>query len=151
MPFTVLVCVDGSELAEAALVDGLAVLKEHERTVIATVIDSADPMLVVGTGFAAGVMTGDELETMQREHRAAAQRMLTETAERLGHPDAELMVLEGAAGPAICDLAESLPASVVVIGTRGHGGIRRAVMGSVSDHVVRNAPCAVLTRNPDAD
>ena len=43
MPFTVLVCVDGSELAEAALVDGLAVLKEHERTVIATVIETRQP------------------------------------------------------------------------------------------------------------
>lgn len=149
MPFTVLVCVDGSELAEAALVEGLAVLKEHERTVIATVIDAADPMLVVGTGFAAGVMTGEELDTIQRQARDEAQRMLTETAARLGHPEAELMVLEGPAGPAICDLAESLPASVIVLGTRGHGGIRRAVLGSVSDHVVRNAPCVVLTRNPE--
>ena len=149
MPFTVLVCVDGSELAEAALVEGLSVLKAHERTVIATVIDAADPMLVVGTGFAAGVMTGEELDTIQREAHDQAQQMLSETAARLGFGDAELMVLEGAAGPAICDLAESLPASVVVLGTRGHGGIRRAVLGSVSDHVIRNAPCAVLTRNPE--
>ncbi len=149
MPFTVLVCVDGSELAEAALVDGLGVLKEHERTVIATVIDAADPMLVVGTGFAAGVMTGEELDTIQRQAREQAQQMLSETAARLGFGDAELMVLEGVAGPAICELAESLPASVIVLGTRGRGGIRRAVLGSVSDHVVRHAPCVVLTRNPE--
>jgi len=149
MPFTVLVCVDGSELAEAALVDGLAVLKEHERTVIATVIEAADPMLVVGTGFASGVMTGEELDTMQSEASAAAKRMLAETATRLGLPDAELLVLEGTPGPAICDIAATLPASVIVLGTRGHGGIRRALLGSVSDHILRNAPCVVMTRNPD--
>ena len=149
MPFTVLVCVDGSELAESALVEGLAVLRDHERTVLVTVVSGPDSSLVVGTGFAGGVMSGDELVTVQQEKVAEARAMLKETAARLGHSDAELMVLEGPAGTAICELAASLPASAIVIGTRGHGGVRRAVLGSVSDHVVRHAPCVVLTRNPD--
>ena len=59
------------------------------------------------------------------------------------------MILTGAPGPAVCDLATSLPASVVVMGTRGRGGLRRTVLGSVSDHVVRNAPCPVVTTGPD--
>lgn len=150
MPFTVLVCVDGSELAESALVEGLAALREHERTVLVTVVDGPDSSLVVGgSGFAGGVLTGEELAAIQDEKVSEAQAMLKETATRLGHTDAELVVLEGSAGPAICDLAASLPASVIVLGTRGRGGIRRAVLGSVSDHIVRHAPCVVLTRNPD--
>ena len=32
----------------------------------------------------------------------------------------------------------------IVRGSRGRGGLRRAVLGSVSDHVVRNAPCPVV-------
>jgi nucleotide-binding universal stress UspA family protein len=150
MPFTVLVCVDGSELAESALVEGLAVLREHERTVLVSVVDGPDTSLVMGgSGFAGGVLTGEELAKIQREKIAEAESMLKETATRLGHADAELVVLEGAAGSAICELAETLPASVIVLGTRGRGGLRRAVLGSVSDHVVRHAPCVVLTRNPD--
>lgn len=149
MPFTVLVCVDGSELAEMALVEGLAVLRGHERTVLATAIEAPDPMLVVGTGMAGGVMTGAELGSIQDERESTARAMLAETATRLGLADAELMVVAGQAGPALCELAASLPASVMVIGTRGHGGIRRAVLGSVSDHIVRHAPCVVLSRNPD--
>lgn len=149
MPFTVLVCVDGSQLAEAALLEGLAALHEHERTVIATVIEPPDSSLVVGTGFAGGVLTGEELDAAQNERVTEAETMLRETATRLGLADAELAVLEGSPGPALVDFASSLPASVMVIGTRGHGGVRRAVLGSVSDHVVRNAPCVVLTRNPD--
>ena len=53
-------------------------------------------------------------------------------------------MLAGSPGPSICELAAALPASVVVIGSRGRGGFRRAVLGSVSDHVVRHAPCPVV-------
>jgi nucleotide-binding universal stress UspA family protein len=34
----------------------------------------------------------------------------------------------------------------VVLGTHGHRGIRRAIMGSTSDHVVRHAACPVLVQ-----
>ena len=56
------------------------------------------------------------------------------------------MAIVGRPGYAICELAESLPASVVVVGTSGHGGLRRAVMGSTSDHIIRHAPCPVLVQ-----
>ena len=60
--------------------------------------------------------------------------------------DVELMAVVGEPGAAICDLAEQLPASVVVIGTSGRSGLRRAVMGSTSDHVIRHAPSPVLVQ-----
>ena len=44
----------------------------------------------------------------------------------------------------IVALAEDIGAGLVVMGSRGHGGIRRALMGSVSDAVVRHAHCPVL-------
>mgnify|MGYP002682369191 CR=1 FL=1 len=40
--------------------------------------------------------------------------------------------------------AEEVEATVVVVGSRGHGAIKRALLGSVSDHLVRHAPCPVL-------
>jgi nucleotide-binding universal stress UspA family protein len=45
---------------------------------------------------------------------------------------------------AIVHLSEDKGAALIVIGSRGHGGVRRAVMGSVSDSVVRHALCPVL-------
>jgi len=147
MAMTVLLCTDGSELAESALREGLALLGPADRVVVATVVEPVDPTLVTGTGLAGGVLSPVEASRMEDQSIADATGVLTATCDRLGLTGAETRILLGSAGPALCELAESLPASVVVMGTRGRGGLRRAVMGSVSDHVVRNAPCPVLTRN----
>jgi nucleotide-binding universal stress UspA family protein len=144
MPLTVLLCTDGSDLALEALRAGLAVLAPPERIVVATVIEPADPMLVTGTGMAGGVMSLEESQGLHDAHRATAQAVLDETCTALGLTGAETKVLEGGPGPSLCQLAGELPASVLVMGTRGRGGLRRAVLGSISDHVVRNAPCPVV-------
>jgi nucleotide-binding universal stress UspA family protein len=51
----------------------------------------------------------------------------------MGRPDEEIAVL-----------AQELGAGLVAVGSRGLGGIRRALVGSVSGSVVRHAPCSVL-------
>ena len=45
---------------------------------------------------------------------------------------------------AIVGFAEDTGVGLIVIGSRGRGGIRRALMGSVSDSVVRHAHCPVM-------
>ena len=45
---------------------------------------------------------------------------------------------------AIVHLAEDIGADLIVIGSRGHGGLRRALMGSVADSVVRHVHCPVM-------
>jgi nucleotide-binding universal stress UspA family protein len=57
---------------------------------------------------------------------------------------AEAHLRVGAAAAEIVDLAEDIGAGLIVMGSRGLGGIRRALMGSVSDSVVRHAHCPVL-------
>ncbi len=145
MGLTVLLCTDGSELSLRALSAGLAVLAPADRVVVATVVEADDPTLVTGTGFAGGVMSPAESWERQLDRTNAAQEVLERTVAALGRPDAETVIRAGDAGPELCSLAAELPASVIVIGTRGRGGFVRAVLGSVSDHVVRNAPCPVVT------
>jgi nucleotide-binding universal stress UspA family protein len=48
-------------------------------------------------------------------------------------------------------LAEEIGAGLIVIGSRGRGGIRRALMGSVSDSVVRHAHCPVMVVRPEEE
>jgi nucleotide-binding universal stress UspA family protein len=58
------------------------------------------------------------------------------------------LVWEGEPGPAIIDAATSERADMIVVGTRGRSRVERMVLGSVSDHVVRNAHCPILIVRP---
>jgi nucleotide-binding universal stress UspA family protein len=51
----------------------------------------------------------------------------------------------------IVALAEELGVDLIVMGSRGLGGVRRALMGSVSDSVVRHAHCPVLVVRPEKE
>jgi len=144
MAAPILLCTDGSPLAIDALATGLELLGPGRELVLVTVVDEPDPTLVTGTGFAGGVMTPEELEARTAAAVTHAETVLDETTEALGLGPVETRALHGDAGVAICALADELGAAAVVIGSRGHGGLRRAVLGSVSDHVVRHAPCPVV-------
>ena len=145
-PMTVLLCTDGSDLALTAIREGLALLAPAQRTVLLSVAAAVDPTLVTGTGFAGGVMSFDDKNDLIEAQRESAQRILDETVADLGLADAETIVRLGDAGHTICEVAAELPASVVVLGTHGRSGLRRAVIGSTSDHVVRHAACPVLVQ-----
>jgi nucleotide-binding universal stress UspA family protein len=141
---TLLLCTDGSPLATTALQRGLEVVAAADRVVVATVVDLTHPVDVVGGGHAGGVVSPAQAQRADEASLAAGQQLLDDAAGQLALSGAETVVLDGTPGPALCELAASLPASVIVLGTRGRGGLRRAVLGSVSDHVVRNAPCPVV-------
>ena len=51
----------------------------------------------------------------------------------------------------IVRVAEEIGAGLIVMGSRGLGGVRRALMGSVSDSVIRHAHCPVLVVRKEKD
>jgi nucleotide-binding universal stress UspA family protein len=153
----VVLCTDGSEAALAALAAGLDLLGPARDLVLVTVVEPEDPTLVTGAGFQGSVMTPEEFEAMASSRRGAARDVLAVTARSLGldldgsdstappgAPTVRAEVLEGGVGDAICDYATNQGAAAIVVGTRGRRGLRRALLGSVSDHVIRHAPCPVV-------
>ena len=86
-------------------------------------------------------------EALQRTSEQRAREMLdteVEKARSAGGTVAQAYLKEGGVAAEIVTLAEDIGAGLIVLGSRGRGGIRRAVMGSVSDSVVRHAHCPVL-------
>lgn len=78
---------------------------------------------------------GEDRTLLERQVRNVEEAGGTVAGAHLkkGDPDNEIVAA-----------AEELDAGLIVMGSRGHGGIRRALMGSVSDSVVRHAHCPVL-------
>lgn len=62
----------------------------------------------------------------------------------------ELAVMEGNASDCILSLAQERNFELIVMGTHGGRGFDRLVLGSVTDHVIRKAPCPVLVASDRA-
>jgi nucleotide-binding universal stress UspA family protein len=90
---------------------------------------------------------GDIPAPTQEQLSAEARELLDVEVEQVkaqGGTVAKAHLGVGAPDREIVNLAEEIGAGLIVLGSRGRGGIRRALMGSVSDAVVRHAHCPVL-------
>lgn len=147
----VVLCTDGSEASVSALRAALGVVGPDVDPVVVTVTEPPDPSLLTGTGMAGGTISPEAYATIEAERAAEAATVVATVAATLGLEGARTEVLTGRTGPTLCTFAEGEGAAAIVVGTRGHGGLRRAVLGSVSDHVVRHAPCPVVVARPPGD
>src|SRR5436190_2092293 len=101
----VVVCTDGSELADQAALAGVALLGGDVHLVVVTVIDDDDPSLVSGSGFAGGTMSPGAFDELNAQREAAGQSAVTELVRLLGRDDVRTELLRGEAGAAVCDFA----------------------------------------------
>lgn len=78
--------------------------------------------------------------------RKKGQKALKEYGDALG--ECKLHFLEGTAGKEIVNLSKSIGGDIIVMGTHGHTGLERVLMGSVAESVMRHSKAAVLTVKP---
>ena len=93
-----------------------------------------------------------QTEEEPAELRHIAQRLLDEQIERLqaaGGQVAQAHLLLGRPAEQIVNLSEELGVGVIVIGSRGLSALRRVLLGSVSESVVRHAHCPVFVVRAD--
>ena len=93
-----------------------------------------------------GATGGADLRVYEQMRRSS-QTLLDEQADEMrdaGAKIAKRQLRNGRPEQEIVALAEELEAGLIVMGGRGLSRMKRALMGSVSDSVVRNAHCPVL-------
>ncbi|KAK1287101.1 hypothetical protein QJS10_CPB19g01421 [Acorus calamus] len=58
--------------------------------------------------------------------------------------DYDVEIVEGDPRNVLCDAVERHHADILVVGSHGYGKLKRAILGSVSDHCAHHAHCSVL-------
>jgi nucleotide-binding universal stress UspA family protein len=129
----ILVAVDFSEPSLEALQVAAEVARRRK---IELVVVHALPL---GLMLPPGPVLPDAIETL----RTRTRRDLEELVAKLGVP-AQALLVEELPGTGIPRVAESRNADMVVVGTIGHSRLRRLLLGSVAEMVVRRSPCSVL-------
>jgi nucleotide-binding universal stress UspA family protein len=86
--------------------------------------------------------TEEEPAELQHQARSLLEEQVR-TVEEAGGTVKEAHLRQGKADEEIVDLAHSLGIGLIVMGSRGRGRMRRALLGGVSDSVVRHAHCPV--------
>jgi nucleotide-binding universal stress UspA family protein len=145
-PARILLATDGSEDAQLALstaVD-LANSTNSELHVVTVAPGNPDPIYQIHEASLHYETYEQALEAVRGE----AQKVLDEQGEKVKEAGGTVAQAHLRIGErrdrAIVHLADEIDAGLIVMGSRGLGGIRRALMGSVSDSVVRHAHCPVL-------
>jgi nucleotide-binding universal stress UspA family protein len=88
----------------------------------------------------------DDDPSHSRAARHEAERYLDDVADALRRRgvDAECVVVDGAAGPAIVDEADGRHADMIAMTTHARSGVGRLLLGSVAAYVSRNSACPIL-------
>lgn len=87
---------------------------------------------------------------VQRDIERSVERALDKWRDqaRAAGVAADTRTAFGGTADEICAAADALGVELIVIGTHGRGGLSHALLGSVTEKVVRKAPCPVLTVRP---
>jgi nucleotide-binding universal stress UspA family protein len=143
----VMVAYDGTACAELALREAARMARDGADLLVVTVADCVRP----GAGQEACEVEAAALDKARVLQDQALRRLAglgVESAETLLVDQTECR--EGGVARALLDEARDNRAGLIILGTHGRTGVRRFLLGSVAERVVREATCPVLlTRGED--
>ena len=136
-----LVATDGSPAAGAALDEAIALAAETGVDVAAITVWRA-LQGDFGLAYPSAAMLDDLLDA-ERTH---AESTLENAVARAAAAGVRIRTRLATGDPAeqICAYAREVDARLVAVGTRGHGSVASLLLGSVSNAIIRQAPCPVL-------
>lgn len=108
------------------------------------VFNAADTMLpTMGEGYVSPTLVREVWEAGRQSARRGVDRLVR--AARADRIRVRGAIGEGVPATAIVAAARRYRAQLIVVGTHGRSGVRRLLIGSVAERVVRTASCPVLT------
>ncbi|XP_008451578.1 uncharacterized protein LOC103492816 isoform X4 [Cucumis melo] len=141
--------VDDSECAIATLEWTLdqffsQTIRIHPFKLVVVHVKPSPDVFVGFSGSGRSVETYQAFDGDLKRKAARTIKIAREICSSKSVCDVEFEVEEGDARYVLCEAAIKHRASVLVVGSRGHGGMKRAFLGSVSDYCVHQAPCTVM-------
>lgn len=124
----VLLATDGSESAKKAEIAALKISKSYNIRMAALYVVNVPSTSDQAELIKYGEKVLDEVIEDGKKNGLAVQRIL-----KLGSPSETIL-----------NVAKSLKVHTIVVGSEGRKGIKRVLLGSVAENVVRNAECTVL-------
>lgn len=139
----VVIGIDGSEQAEHAF--AFYIDNVHSKDNHLLLIHAAEPPAV--SSHQAMIMNGDLWASMMAAEKERVRQLEEKFADKMRKNNVSgkiKAVFSHKPGEVVCETANEEKATMIVMGTRGLGTVRRTIMGSVSDYVVHHAHCPVM-------
>jgi nucleotide-binding universal stress UspA family protein len=136
---TIVVATDGSAAARAAVAHALTEARSSQAT-LELVAAWSSP---VSGALGAPTYMSEDVFYATRDAMAEVLAEAKAQAAEAG-VEAETHLVAGDPAVEICRLAETCRADMIVMGSRGHGPLAAALLGSVAAHVVQHAHCPVM-------
>lgn len=139
----ILLATDGSKFSEAAA--GAVALQLRSENAEVLVLQVVEP-LVFSTPPQMAPGYAPEMAARLQERLKEAKQSVERTAEILRKAQFKIQtrVLENETRTGILDIAAEWHADLIVLGSHGEKGLRKFLLGSVTEFVARHARCSVL-------
>jgi nucleotide-binding universal stress UspA family protein len=144
----VVIATDGSPSSIEAAKAAATLLRAADQVTLISVLTEV-PGDDAG-GFEGSVYSPGEQDALWKQELAEAGEEIERTAAALTTARIDKRIEVGDVAGTVCRVAGEIGADVIVVGSHGRGAIERILLGSVSEQVVRHAPCPVLVVRPKA-
>lgn len=146
----IMVAIDGSKTAELAFKKAVNIVKRNKGTLIIThIVDTRSVTLFPQYNQ---TVINSQLYESSKSAATKTVDLYRDWATENGLEDVETVLRNGSPRTELSDvLPEELNVDLLILGATGLSAIERAFVGSVSQHVIRNAPCDVLVVRTNSD